>query len=92
VTGGATLGVFLLGLVTKRAVNRGNVVAMVTSSVAMGVAIYTSEVGIGGWKLGIGWTWLIVIGTAITFGLGYLFSLVGGEAKPDGQRPPGDGL
>jgi len=92
VTGGATLGVFLLGLVTKRAVNRGNVVAMVTSSVAMGVAIYASEVGIGGWKLEIGWTWLIVIGTAITFGLGYLFSLVGGEAKPDGQRPPGDGL
>ena len=77
VTGGATLGVFLLGLVTKRRVNRGNVVAMVTSALAMVAAIYASEVGIAGWKLEIGWTWLIVIGTAITFGLGYLFSLFG---------------
>jgi hypothetical protein len=48
---------------------------MVTSSLAMAAAIYASEVGVAGWKLEIGWTWLIVIGTAITFALGYLFSL-----------------
>jgi len=41
------------------------------------------NVGFGDWKLEIGWTWLIVIGTAITFGLGYLFSLFGGNAKQE---------
>ena len=85
VTGGATLGVFLLGLLTRRAVNRGNVVAMAASSILMAVAIYASEVGIAGWKLQMGWTWLIVIGTAVTFGLGYLFSLVGREVRCEGQ-------
>jgi SSS family solute:Na+ symporter len=77
----ATLGVFLLGLLTKRVVNRGNVVAMVVSSVAMVLALYAVKVGFGDWRLEIGWTWLIVIGTAITFGLGYLFSLFGAKAK-----------
>jgi SSS family transporter len=85
ITGGATLGVFLLGIVTKRAVNRGNVVAMAASSVAMAAAMYASEAGIAGWKLRMGWTWLIVIGTAITFGLGYLLSLFGPKARRDGQ-------
>jgi hypothetical protein len=33
----------------------------------------------------MGWTWLIVIGTAVTFGLGYLFSLVGREVRCEGQ-------
>jgi SSS family solute:Na+ symporter len=79
----ATLGVFLLGLLTKRVVNRGNVVAMVVSSVAMVLALYAVKVGFGDWKLEIGWTWLIVIGTALTFGLGYLFSLFGGNAKQE---------
>jgi SSS family transporter len=85
VTGGATLGVFLLGLVTRRVVNRGNIVAMVASSLAMVAAIYASEAGLAGWKLRIGWTWLIVIGTAITFGLGYLLSLSGREAGSDAR-------
>jgi Na+/proline symporter len=85
VTGGATLGVFLLGLLTRRAVNRGNVVAMAASSILMAVALYASEVGIAGWKLQMGWTWLIVIGTAVTFGLGYLFSLFGGGVRCEGQ-------
>ena len=79
----ATLGVFLLGLLTKRVVNRGNVVAMVVTTVAMALALYAVKVGFGDWKLEIGWTWLIVIGTATTFGLGYLFSLFGGNAKQE---------
>ncbi len=82
VTAGAALGVFLLGLLTKRRADRGNVVAMVASAVAMAAGMYASERGIGGWKLQIGWTWLIVIGTAITFGLGYLLSLF---RQPDGD-------
>jgi hypothetical protein len=51
----------------------------------MAAAIYASEVGLAGWKLKIGWTWLIVIGTAITFGLGYLLSLSGREAGSDAR-------
>jgi SSS family solute:Na+ symporter len=69
VTGGSTLGVFLLGLLTRRRVNRGNVVAMVASALTMLALLVLSEGG----TLKIGWTWLIVFGTGMTFGLGYLF-------------------
>ncbi|MCX5684913.1 MAG: hypothetical protein NT049_14695 [Planctomycetota bacterium] len=79
----ATLGVFLLGLLTKRAVNRGNVAAMVITTVAVALAMYAVKVGFGDWKLEIGWTWLIVIGTALTFGLGYFFSLFGAKATQE---------
>jgi Na+/proline symporter len=69
VTGGSTLGVFLLGLLTRRRGNRGNVVAMAASAVTMLALLLLSERG----TLNIGWTWLIVLGTGMTFGLGYLF-------------------
>jgi len=69
VTGGSTLGVFLLGIITKRQGNMGNVVAMVVSAVAMGVLLYLSETK----RISLGWSWLIVLGTVSTFVLGYLF-------------------
>ena len=68
VTGGSTLGVFLLGLLTTRRVNRGNVLAMTLSALAMAVLLVLSETGV----VDIGWSWLIVIGTALTFLVGYL--------------------
>jgi SSS family transporter len=73
---GALLGVFLLGLLTKRTNERGAMVGM-----ACGFAV---ELWI--W-LGtrVPWTWYVVIGTATTFSIGYIASAVfsGGERKED---------
>ncbi|MBI4056909.1 MAG: sodium/solute symporter [Elusimicrobia bacterium] len=68
VTAGSLLGVFLLGLLTTRSGNRGNVVAMVLSSVTMATLLVLSEKKI----IGLGWSWLIVFGTLSTFVLGYV--------------------
>jgi Na+/proline symporter len=68
VTGGSLLGVFLLGLLTKRQANRANVVAMTVSAMAMGTVLYLSQTH----RIGLGWSWLILIGTASTFSLGWL--------------------
>lgn len=90
VTGGATLGVFLLGLLTRRRGNLANVLAMVTSSVWMAVLLYLSETK----AIALGWSWLIVIGTAATFGLGYVFSLMEekGRERKTALTDPGPAL
>ena len=67
-TGGATLGVFLLGLLTKRKANRGNIVAMIASTLCTLALMMLSQFGL----INLGWSWLIVIGTAITLIVGYL--------------------
>ncbi|MBI4801969.1 MAG: sodium/solute symporter [Elusimicrobia bacterium] len=72
VTAGSLLGVFLLGLLTRARSNRGNVAAMFISAGAAGLALYLSETG----RLAVGWSWMIVIGTALTFALGWLLGLV----------------
>jgi len=68
ITGGATLGVFLLGLLTKRKSNWGNVFAMIVSTIFTLMLMILSHNGI----IHLAWSWLIVIGTGITFILGYL--------------------
>lgn len=68
VTFGSLLGVFLLGLLTQRVSNRANVLAMTTSALAMAVLLTLSELKI----LPLGWSWLVILGTALTFGLGWL--------------------
>jgi len=77
-TGGATLGVFLLGLLTKRRANRANIIAMIASTVCtLGLMLLCYyEV------IGLAWSWLIVIGTAITFTLGYLLGPVMIKSEP----------
>ena len=76
VTAGSLLGVFLLGLLTKRAGNRGNVAAMLISAALAGFTLYLSEQGYP-----IGWSWIVVIGTVSTFSLGWLFG-----RKPDENK------
>jgi len=71
-TGGATLGVFLLGLLTKRKANTGNIVAMIASTVCVLDLMVLGHIGV----IRLAWSWLIVIGTAITFGLGYVLGPV----------------
>jgi len=68
ITGGPMLGVFLLGLLTHRKANRANIPAMLVSTGVCLALLLLIQRG----TLQLGWSWLIVIGTAITFTLGYL--------------------
>jgi SSS family transporter len=69
VTYGSLLGVFLLGLLTTRRGNRVNVVAMVLSALGMLVLLILSEKNL----FPLGWTWLLLIGTFLTFATGWIF-------------------
>jgi len=69
VTYGALLGVFLLGIVTKRGADHGNWIAMI-SAAAICVTLLTL---IKLEYIQLGWSWLILIGTAWTFGIGALW-------------------
>ena len=69
VTYGSLLGVFLLGLLTKRRCNKVNVVAMTLSALGMLVLLILSEKNI----FPLGWTWLLLIGTFLTFATGWIF-------------------
>jgi Na+/proline symporter len=72
VTGGATLGIFLLGVLTKRKSNFGNIAAMIASTFCMTALLLLSHAG----YIKLAWSWLIVAGTIMTFVLACLFSYV----------------
>jgi SSS family transporter len=63
---GALLGVFLLGVLTKRANQRG---AMVGMLFGFSMELYL-------WRMQVPWTWWVMIGTIVTFAVGYAASLV----------------
>ena len=64
---GALLGVFLLGVLTLRANQRG---AMVGMLFGFGVELYL-------WLgTSVPWTWWVMIGSTITFSIGYVASLI----------------
>jgi SSS family transporter len=63
---GALLGVFLLGVLTKRANQRGAMIGMIC-----GLAM---ELYLWGWTQ-VAFTWWVAIGTCVTFGTGFLASL-----------------
>lgn len=77
VTAGSLLGVFLFGLLTKKQGNKINVFAMVFSAVTAAVILYLSEKGIAS----IGWSWIIVIGTILTFVLCYTLSFFASKSR-----------
>jgi SSS family transporter len=96
ITGGSMLGVFLLGILTRRGSNRGNIIAMIANGVLMAVLTVLSNFGPVGLGRFLGltdkavpagervifplaWSWLIVLGTAVTFLLGLL---LGPAARP----------
>jgi Na+/proline symporter len=63
---GGLLGVFLLGLLTKRVGERAAITGMVAGLATMYfVKMYTS----------IAWTWYVLIGTTMTFSMGCLASI-----------------
>jgi SSS family transporter len=69
---GGLLGVFLLGLLTKRATQRGAIAGMIC-----GLIVNTY---IWRWSH-IAWTWYVTIGACATFTVGYLASLVNTSAE-----------
>lgn len=68
VTFGSLLGVFLLGLVSTRVANRANVLAMVLMALVNLALLILSETGV----LPLGWSWLVIVGTAGTMALAWL--------------------
>ena len=66
------LGVFLLGLLTRKKVNRINIITMLFST----AVTITMLILINKNQLELGWSWLIVIGTALTFIGSYMSGLI----------------
>jgi SSS family solute:Na+ symporter len=64
---GALLGVFMLGVLTRRTSQHS---AMVGMLLGFGVELYLWQ-----WTH-VPWTWWVMIGTVVTFGVGLLFSFV----------------
>jgi SSS family transporter len=64
---GALLGVFLLGVLTRRANQRGTIVGMIC-----GLAM---ELYLWGWSH-VAFTWWVAIGTCVTFAVGYAASVL----------------
>jgi len=63
---GALLGVFLLGVLTRKANQRGAMVGMLFG--------FSTELYL--WRAHVPWTWWVVIGTTVTFAVGYITSLL----------------
>ena len=80
VTSGSLLGVFLLGLLTRRRIpDAANVAAMILMALVNVVLLALSESGV----LRFAWSWLVVIGTAGTIVLALILGrLLGGSAAP----------
>jgi len=77
VTFGSLLGVFLLGLLTRRRVSDGaNVAAMIVMALVNLALLVLSERQI----LVFAWSWLVIVGTVGTMGLALLFT---GRSAPD---------
>jgi len=79
VTGGATLGIFLLGLLTRRRVNRANVPAMVAATAVSLTLMLLNQYKV----IQFPWTAIIIAGTATSFGGAWL---LGRPAASSAQR------
>jgi len=62
VTFGSLLGVFLLGLATRVSANRANVAAMVAMALVNLALLVLAETRV----IALGWSWLVILGTAGT--------------------------
>jgi Na+/proline symporter len=78
---GAMLGVFLLGILTKRANARGALVGM-SCGLALNLFLWLApEAARQVTGFAVAWTWYVTLGTIVTFSVGYLASFV--AAKHD---------
>ncbi|HWR35505.1 MAG TPA: sodium:solute symporter [Clostridia bacterium] len=100
---GALLGVFLLGILTKRASETG---AMVGMACGFAVNVYAWLATLPPWFVvmstritghapagtKLAWTWYVLLGTAVTFGVGYIASYfcTSNNRGPRTSRAPKD--
>jgi SSS family solute:Na+ symporter len=75
---GALLGVFLLGVLTRKANQRGAMVGMLFG--------FSTELYL--WRAHVPWTWWVMIGTTVTFAVGYASSLLLPEPSKQVDRAP----
>lgn len=67
---GSMLGIFLLGVLTRRATSRGALIGALCALAVLGYVMhYTS----------IAWTWYVAIGATVTFAVGLAVSAAGAE-------------
>jgi SSS family solute:Na+ symporter len=69
---GAMLGIFLLGVLTKRATSRGTLVGAVLGLAVLILIVIGKAFGI----INVAWTWYVVIGTLVTFIAGWIVSVM----------------
>jgi solute:Na+ symporter, SSS family len=80
---GGMLGVFLLGTLTKRANEMGTMIGLLTGCVLnlllwrQGSPVHAAMWGYSFVFPKIAWTWYVAIGAVVTFGIGYMLSLLG---------------
>jgi solute:Na+ symporter, SSS family len=74
---GSLLGVFLLGLLTRRP---GEIAAMTGMIAGLIMMLYIK------FFTPIAWTWYVLIGTCVTFGVGYIVSMFLHEPRQEAQR------
>jgi SSS family transporter len=73
---GTMLGAFLLGVLTKRANQRGVIIGMLASLITMTVIKF---------KANIAWTWYVLIGTVVCLVVGYLVSAAVDEREVEAE-------
>jgi solute:Na+ symporter, SSS family len=76
---GALLGVFLLGVLTRRATQIGAMIGMLCGFSA---EVYLSL------RTPLPWTWYVAVGTAVTFVTGYAASQIGLSRRPGDRSDP----
>jgi Na+/proline symporter len=65
------LGIFLLGILTRRATGRGTLVGAICGLLVMLLVVAGNATGM----IHIAWTWYVAIGTLVTFFIGWAASL-----------------
>jgi Na+/proline symporter len=70
---GSMLGIFLLGVLTRRANARGALVGALCALATLAYVIHSTS---------IAWTWYVAIGTLVTFSVGLLVSAIPSRKAP----------
>lgn len=68
---GALLGIFLLGTTTRRATSRGTLLGAAAGLATLIAVVVANAIGVAT----IAWTWYVVIGTLVTFAVGWAASV-----------------
>jgi Na+/proline symporter len=73
---GSMLGIFLLGVLTKRANSRGAFAGALVALATMGVVVGCTS---------LAWTWYVAVGTVVTFAVGWAVSATEKQPRRGGR-------